>query len=67
MQTIYLITTSGTNEKEYSVQVCMVLNHSQRIGPYIKRLRLPDRRIEIVRLMNKDSLEMTPEDWALQF
>lgn len=64
MQTIYVITTGGTIEKEYSVQVCTVVNHSQRIGPYMKRLCLPDCKIEIVPLMNKDSLDMTEEDRA---
>jgi L-asparaginase len=64
MQVIYLITTGGTIEKEYSERLCMVLNQTARIGRYMKRLRLPDCKVEIVPLLNKDSLEMTHEDRA---
>jgi L-asparaginase len=62
MQTIYLITTGGTIEKEYSEQLGMVLNNENKIGRYLKCLRLPDVDVQIVPLMNKDSLEMTPKD-----
>jgi len=62
MKTIYLITTGGTIEKEYSEQLCTVVNHSRRIGAYITHLRLPDCAVEIVPLMNKDSLEITEDD-----
>ena len=62
MQTIYLITTGGTIEKEYSEQLGMVLNNESKIGQYLKHLRLPDCEVRVVPLMNKDSLEMTPED-----
>ena len=62
MQTIYLITTGGTIEKEYSEQLGMVLNQESKIGQYLKCLRLPDAEVRIIPLMNKDSLEMTPED-----
>jgi L-asparaginase len=64
MQTIYLITTGGTIEKEYSEQLGVVLNHESKISRYLKRLRLPDCEVRVVPLMNKDSLEMTPEDRA---
>jgi L-asparaginase len=64
MQTIYLITTGGTIEKEYSEQLGLVLNTTGKIGDYLKRLRLPDCDVRIIQLMNKDSLEMTPEDRA---
>jgi L-asparaginase len=64
MQTIYLITTGGTIEKEYSEQLGMVLNHESKVGEYLKRLRLPDCDVRIITLMNKDSLKMTPEDRA---
>ena len=64
MQTIYLITTGGTIEKEYSEQLGMVLNQESRVGEYLKRLRLPDCDVRVIPLMNKDSLEMTPEDRA---
>lgn len=62
MQSIYLITTGGTIEKEYSEQMGIVLNNASKIGDYLKRLRLPDCQVRVIPLMNKDSLEMTPED-----
>jgi L-asparaginase len=65
MQTIYLITTGGTIEKEYSEQLGVVLNSAARIGEYLKRLRLPDSHVHVTPLMNKDSLEMTAGDRAL--
>jgi L-asparaginase len=64
MQTIYLITTGGTIEKEYSEQLGVVLNKESKISDYLKHLRLPDCEVRVVPLMNKDSLEMTPEDRA---
>ncbi|HEY2471366.1 MAG TPA: asparaginase domain-containing protein [Terracidiphilus sp.] len=64
MQTIYLITTGGTIEKEYSEQMGVVVNNRSKIGDYLKRLRLSDCRVEVIALMNKDSLEMTPQDRA---
>ena len=62
MQTIYVITTGGTIEKEYSERYGVVVNFSQKIGDFMKRLRLPDCDVQIVPLMNKDSLEMTADD-----
>jgi len=62
MQTIHLITTGGTIEKVYSEQLGKVLNSAQKIGEYLKRLRLPDCDVRVIPIMNKDSLEMTPED-----
>jgi L-asparaginase len=64
MQIIYLITTGGTIEKEYSEQVGVVLNNTRKIGDYLKRLRLPGCQMRVVPLLNKDSLEMTPDDRA---
>lgn len=62
MKTIYLITTGGTIEKVYSEQVGTVLNTTSKVEQYLKLLRLPACDIQVVPLMNKDSLEMTPED-----
>jgi L-asparaginase len=62
MQTIYLITTGGTIEKQYSVQTCTVVNSETKIVPYMRRLRLPDADVRVVPLMNKDSLEVTDAD-----
>ncbi len=64
MQTIYLITTGGTIEKVYSEQSGIVVNRATKIGQYLQRLRLPDSDVQVFPLMNKDSLEMTPEDRA---
>lgn len=65
MQTIYLITTGGTIEKGYSERLGVVENRDSKIGQFLKQLRLPDADVRVVSLMNKDSLEMTPEDRAL--
>lgn len=65
MQTIYLITTGGTIEKEYSEQLGVVVNRESKIGQFLRQLRLPEVDVRVTSLMNKDSLEMTPEDRAL--
>jgi L-asparaginase len=62
MRTIYLITTGGTIEKMYSEQSGAVLNTTSKISQYLTRLRLPECDVRVISLMNKDSLEMTPED-----
>ena len=59
---ICILTTGGTIEKVYSEQSGSVQNVFARINQYVERLRLPDMEIEIIQLMNKDSLEMTPQD-----
>jgi L-asparaginase len=64
MRTIYVLTTGGTIEKRYSEQEGAVLNDGSKIGQYLERLRLPDTDVQVVPLMNKDSLEMTAEDRA---
>jgi L-asparaginase len=64
MKTIYLITTGGTIEKVYSEQSGAVLNNASKIGHYLTRLRLPACNVQVIPLMNKDSLEMTMEDRA---
>ena len=64
MQTIYLITTGGTIEKEYSEQLGAVLNTSSKIGQYLSLLRLPESDVRVIPLMNKDSLEMSADDRA---
>jgi L-asparaginase len=62
MQRIYLLATGGTIEKVYSEQKGSVENVDSKIETYLGRLRLPDSRVEVTRLMNKDSLEMTDAD-----
>lgn len=62
MQRIYLMTTGGTMEKVYSEQTGNVQNVDSKIERYFPFLRLPDLDIRVQSLMNKDSLEMTPDD-----
>src|SRR5580704_13717683 len=62
MQIIYLITTGGTIEKVYSEQLGKVQNTANKIGQYLKQLRLPDCDVRVIPIMNIDSLEMTQED-----
>jgi L-asparaginase len=62
MQTIYVLTTGGTIEKMYSEQAGTVVNDANKIGQYLDRLRLPDTDVQVIPVMNKDSLVMTPED-----
>lgn len=64
MQRIYVITTGGTIEKVYSEQTGNVQNLDSKIDRYFRLLRLPDADIDVVHLMNKDSLEMTDADRA---
>jgi L-asparaginase len=59
---IHVLTTGGTIEKVYSEQSGTVQNVVARINRYVEQLRLPDTRIDVTQLMNKDSLEMTDED-----
>jgi len=62
---VYLITTGGTIEKVYSEQTGEVANLSTKIDRYLNQLRLPDMDVNVVPLMNKDSLEMTDQDRIL--
>ena len=62
---IHLLTTGGTIEKIYSEQSGQVENLVAKVDRYLHQLRLPDARIEVTPLMNKDSLEMTEEDREL--
>jgi L-asparaginase len=59
MQLIYVVTTGGTIEKVYSEQTGEVINLDSKIDRYLRLLRLPDSEVQIVSLMNIDSLEMT--------
>ena len=59
---IHLITTGGTMEKVYSEPTGQVENVSAQINRYLQTLRLPEAKVEVTPLMNKDSLEMTDED-----
>ena len=62
MRTVHVISTGGTIEKVYSEQSGTVQNLHKKVDRYFRRLRLPDTRVRITQLMNKDSLEMTGAD-----
>lgn len=59
---IHMLSTGGTIEKIYREQSGRVENAESKIERYFRLLRLPDSEIDVTELMNKDSLEMTPED-----
>lgn len=65
MPTVYVLTTGGTIEKVYSERNGSVENLDSKIDRYLRLLRLPDIEVNIVPLMNKDSLEMTDPDRVL--
>jgi L-asparaginase len=65
MRTIYVLTTGGTIEKMYSERAGTVVNDASKIGQYLDLLRLPDTDVQVVPVMNKDSLEMTADDRAV--
>ena len=62
---IYVLTTGGTMEKVYSERTGAVANVETKIDRYLSQLRLPEATIQIVSVMNKDSLEMTDADRVL--
>ncbi len=64
-QPIVVICTGGTIEKAYSEPDGQVRNLDGKIDRYLSLLRLPDLDIETIRLMNKDSLELTDADRML--
>jgi L-asparaginase len=59
---IYLVATGGTIEKVYNEQSGTVQNVDSKIDRYFRLLRIPDTEIQVIGLMNKDSLEMTDDD-----
>jgi hypothetical protein len=61
-KTIYVLTTGGTIEKAYSERSGTVQNLESKIDRYLALLRLPDCEVNVVPVMNKDSLEMTDQD-----
>jgi L-asparaginase len=65
MPTIYVLTTGGTIEKACSEKNGSVENLDNKIDRYLRLLRLPEIEVNVVPLMNKDSLEMTDQDRTL--
>jgi L-asparaginase len=62
MLNLYVISTGGTIEKVYHESTGALANVETKIERYFRLLRLPDLKVEITGLMNKDSLEMTDAD-----
>jgi L-asparaginase len=60
-----IISTGGTIEKTYETSSGSLANRETVLDHMLNRLRVPDLRIDRVRLMNKDSLEMTADDHEL--
>jgi len=65
MPAVYVMTTGGTIEKVYSERNGALENLDNKIDRYLRQLRLPETEVNVVPLMNKDSLEMTDQDRAL--
>jgi L-asparaginase len=65
MKRIALISTGGTIEKTYDDQSGVLANKVSVLDVMLGSLELRGVAIHRVALMNKDSLEMTPEDHAL--
>lgn len=60
-----IVSTGGTIEKTYEASSGALANRETVLDHMLAQLRAPDLRINRVRLMNKDSLEMTAEDHEL--
>lgn len=62
---IALISTGGTIEKTYDELSGVLANHVSVLDVMLASLELRGVEVQRVQLMNKDSLEMTPEDHTL--
>src|SRR3990167_452709 len=62
---IALISTGGTIEKTYDELSGGLANHVSVLDVMLASLELRGVEVQRVQLMNKDSLEMTPEDHTL--
>jgi L-asparaginase len=57
-----IISTGGTIEKTYETSSGSLANRETVLDHMLSQLRVPDLGIDRIRLMNKDSLEMTEAD-----
>ncbi|MEZ6234971.1 MAG: asparaginase domain-containing protein [Phycisphaerales bacterium] len=64
MRWITLISTGGTLEKTYNERTGSLENKKSVLHRLLRRLRLEDVNVNIVELMQKDSLHMTDQDRA---
>ena len=62
---VYVITTGGTIERAYCNRTGNVQNFDTKIQLHLAHLRLPACHVNIVPLMNIDSLEMSGQDRVL--
>ncbi len=62
MRWITLISTGGTLEKTYDERTGSLENRKSVLHRLLRRLRLEDVNVNIVELMQKDSLYMTEQD-----
>lgn len=62
MRWITLISTGGTLEKTYDERTGSLENRKSVLHRLLRRLRLEDTTVNIVELMQKDSLHMTDQD-----
>jgi len=62
---IALISTGGTIEKTYDELSGVLANHVSVLDVMLASLELRGVEVQRVQLMNKDSLDMTPEDHTL--
>jgi L-asparaginase len=62
---IALISTGGTIEKTYDELSGVLANHVSVLDVMLASLELRGVEVQRVQLMNKDSLEMTPDDHTL--
>jgi len=60
-----ILTTGGTIDKTYNEYEGSLLNNKTIIEEILASLRLPDLFIKYVRVLNKDSLDMTENDRSL--
>jgi L-asparaginase len=60
-----ILSTGGTIEKTYEAASGALSNRETVLDHMLAQLRTPDLRIHRIRLMNKDSLEMTAQDHEL--
>ena len=65
MKRIALISTGGTIEKTYDELQGVLANHVSNLDIMLSKLRLNGVELVRVPLMNKDSLDMTPDDHTL--
>jgi len=62
---VALISTGGTIEKTYDELAGVLSNHVSVLEIMISKLKLEGIELHRISLMNKDSLDMTPEDHEL--